>query len=101
LQGVLSEKELIQPQIYTPRRPVISTDRPVVSTEAADAKRVFGGKIGTTSFQAPTTERLSYVPSSDTKRMVFQIFNCVCLEMHSDICSKTSKFAMVLKVCLM
>lgn len=72
--GVLSEKELIQPRIYTPRiytprRPVISTDRPVVSTEAADTKRVFGGKIGTTSFQAPTTERLSYVPSSDTKRM--------------------------------
>jgi hypothetical protein len=80
---------------------VISTDRPVVSTEAADAKRVFGGKIGTTRFQAPTIDCLSYVPSSDTKRMVFQLFSCVCLEMHSDICNKTSKFAMVLKVCLM
>lgn len=69
------EKELIQPRIYTPRiytprRPVISSDRPVVSTEAAESKRVFGGKIGTTSFQAPTTERISYVSSSDPKRTV-------------------------------
>lgn len=64
------EKELVQPRIYTPRRPVISTDRPIVSTEAAESKRVFGGKIGTTSFQAPTTERLSYVSSSDPKRTV-------------------------------
>lgn len=71
--GDLPHKELIQPRIYNSRRPLISTDRPVVSTEAADAKRVFGGKIGATNFHAPTTDRLSKadrLSSSDSKRTV-------------------------------
>lgn len=71
--GDLPHKELIQPRIYNSRRPLISTDRPVVSTEAADAKRAFGGKIGATNFHAPTTDRLSKadrLSSSDSKRTV-------------------------------
>ncbi|KAH9318593.1 hypothetical protein KI387_020362, partial [Taxus chinensis] len=70
--GGIFEKEQVQSSSFlrcgsTSRRPVISTARPVVSTEVADAKRALGGKFG--SSRLPPSECLACVSSSDPKRM--------------------------------